>query len=211
MTLEESVDTSTISSNGIAKVSIPVVLMVGLFLIFMFFLSLPDVTSVSSSSSSVGTITIVASLLVTIGVVSLGIFGAEIRCLEVTSLSTLVTGGVVCGTLTLAMGPYTILTFALGALIPGGVTSGSSSAATSASSTASASTADLVYRPVGSGLAGNFFFLKLPLDHVLGKLNGVRIVEFFHPNVSLPLLAERVVGTVKQLFHNTFLFVWEVA
>ena len=211
MTLEESVDTSTISSNGIAKVRIPVVLMVWLVLSFMFFLSLPDVTSVSSSSSSVRTVTIVASLPVTVGVVSLGIFGAEIRCLEVTSLSTLVTGGVVCGALSPAMGSYTKFAFALGALIPGGVTSGSSSAATSASSTASASTADLVYRPVSSGLAGNFFFLKLPLDHVLGKLNGVRIVEFFHSNVSLPLLAERVVGTVEQLFHNTFLFVWEVA
>ena len=69
MTLEESVDTSTISSNGIAKVSIPVVLMVLLVLSFMFFLSLPDVTSVSSSSSSVRTVIVVASLLVTVGVV----------------------------------------------------------------------------------------------------------------------------------------------
>ena len=211
MTLEESVDTSTITSNGIAEVSIPVVLMVGLILSFMFFLSLPDVTSVSSSSSSVRTVTIVASLLVTVGVVSLGIFGAEIRCLEVTSLSTLVTGGVVCGALTLAMSPYTILTFALGALIPGGVTSGSSSAATSATSTASASTADLIYRPIGSGLAGNFFFLKLPLNHVLCKLNSICVVHFLHSNFSLPLLADWVIGTIEQLFHNAFLLIWEVA
>ena len=116
MTLEESVDTSTISSNGIAKVSIPVVLMVGLVLSFMFFLSLPYVTSVSSSSS-VRTITILASSLVTIGVALLVIFGTEIRCLKVTGLSTLVTGGGVGGALTPAMGSYTKSTFVLGVLM----------------------------------------------------------------------------------------------